>query len=82
MNITLVRAWPDRHDLLTLDMADGARIADVLRASGWAVPDESAVGVWGKVQSRDTLLREGDRVEVYRALVADPKTARRRRAAR
>lgn len=65
-----------------LVLADGARIADALQASGWAVPEESAVGVWGKVQARDKLLRDGDRIELYRPLVADPKTARRRRAAR
>jgi putative ubiquitin-RnfH superfamily antitoxin RatB of RatAB toxin-antitoxin module len=37
------------------------------------------VGVFGKKKPLDTLLRPHDRVEIYRALIADPKTARRRR---
>ncbi|WP_338798972.1 RnfH family protein [Acidovorax sp. DW039] len=41
-----------------------------------------ACGVWGRVMPLDTLLREGDRVELYRPLVVDPKVARRERFAR
>ncbi|MFZ6845141.1 RnfH family protein [Undibacterium sp. RuTC16W] len=37
-------------------------------------------GIFGKLKSLDTLLRDGDRIEIYRALVADPMEARRRRA--
>jgi hypothetical protein len=65
----------------------GATIADALSASGFAqsVPlpglDALSVGVWNKVKPRDTQLRAGDRVEIYRPLTADPKQARRRRAA-
>jgi putative ubiquitin-RnfH superfamily antitoxin RatB of RatAB toxin-antitoxin module len=39
-----------------------------------------AVGIHGKKKTLDTVLREHDRVEVYRPLIADPKEARRRRA--
>ena len=39
------------------------------------------VGVWGHLRSLSTTLRDGDRVEIYRPLVADPKEIRRRRAA-
>ena len=39
-----------------------------------------ALGVWGEAATPDTLLKPGDRVELYRALVADPKLARRSRA--
>lgn len=39
-----------------------------------------AVGIYGKIVSTDTLLKDGDRVEIYRPLVADAKQARRRRA--
>jgi uncharacterized protein len=41
-----------------------------------------AVGIFGRAVPQDTVLRRGDRVEIYRALVADPKQARRRRARR
>jgi putative ubiquitin-RnfH superfamily antitoxin RatB of RatAB toxin-antitoxin module len=38
------------------------------------------VGIFGKLARTDTMLRDRDRVEIYRALIADPKEARRRRA--
>lgn len=82
MRITLVRAWPDRHEERPLDLANAATLEDALHASGWDVPADAPVGIWGKVQARDKPLRDGDRVEIYRPLVADPKTARRKRAAR
>jgi putative ubiquitin-RnfH superfamily antitoxin RatB of RatAB toxin-antitoxin module len=40
----------------------------------------AAIGVWGKVRAPHYVLREGDRIELYRALSADPKQARRMRA--
>lgn len=39
------------------------------------------VGIFGKVAKPDQALEDGDRVEIYRPLIADPKTARKRRAA-
>ncbi len=42
-------------------------------------PDTALLGVWGKPVSLDHVLAEGDRLEAYRPLVADPKTARRER---
>jgi putative ubiquitin-RnfH superfamily antitoxin RatB of RatAB toxin-antitoxin module len=39
------------------------------------------IGIFGKVAKLDTLLTEGDRVEIYRPLIADPKEARKKRAA-
>ena len=47
-----------------------------------AIENGAAFGVWGKVRGPDYLLREGDRVELYRALKADPKEARRTNAQR
>ena len=54
----------------------------------WRVPiptlrgvsvDDSAVGVFGRVTALNQILSEGDRVEIYRSLAADPKSARRER---
>lgn len=42
--------------------------------------ENNRVGIFGKLKTLDTVLREGDRVEIYRPLLADPKEARRRRA--
>lgn len=67
-------------------LAAGATVADALRESGveaafpavdvWA----HGVGVFGKGCQAQTPLRDGDRVEIYRALTFDPMVSRRRRA--
>jgi len=82
VKIILLRAWLGRYEEQTLELADGATLQDALTQSGWEIAAEAVVGVWGKVQSRDRTLRDGDRVEIYRPLTADPKAARRKRAAR
>ena len=43
--------------------------------------DQQKVGIFGKVVKLDQVLRSGDRVEIYRPLIADPKLARKQRAA-
>lgn len=59
---------------------------DAVRASGvlerWPELATTApsVGIWGRATSAETVLRDGDRVELYRPLAADPQEARRRRA--
>lgn len=44
--------------------------------------DELRIGIWGRVRSLDTPLRDRDRIEVYRPLTVDPKEARRQRYAK
>lgn len=68
-----------------LQLPAGATLADALRAS--RVMDESGLpefscGIWGRRAALDCPLKPLDRVEVYRALVVDPKRARRERFAR
>ena len=66
-------------------VAAGATLLEALRASGVLErhpqldPARHAVGIWGRVCALDTVLKEGDRVEIYRPLQVDPKEARRRR---
>ena len=68
-----------------LELPPGATVRDALLASSWtreaagAAPPEAEVGIWGRRCTPDHLLREGDRVEIYRALRVDPKLARRER---
>ena len=69
---------------LTLELPAGSSVADALRASGWLAqygwaPGALRCGVWGRVLPLDHPLRDGDRVEVYRPLLVDPKEARRLR---
>ncbi|MCW8175635.1 RnfH family protein [Verminephrobacter aporrectodeae] len=71
----------------TLELPVGATAADALRASGAdaLLPPQPAcptLGIWGRVVRPDTPLVHLDRVEVYRPLQIDPKTARRERFAR
>lgn len=68
------------------DLAQAGQLGEVAdaRDPGAAPFDASVhqVGIFGKKKSVDTILRDGDRVELYRPLLADPKESRRRRAGR
>lgn len=80
MRIQLVRAWPRRHEIRGLELADGATVGDALRAVDWADTPGCGIAVFGVVAGPGTVLRDGDRVELLRPLLMDPKEARRRRA--
>lgn len=81
MKIELVRAWPRRFEACALDLPEGARLRDALAAAGWDQDEEAvAYAVYGVRAEPDAVLRDGDRVELLRPLLADPKDARRRRA--
>lgn len=72
----------------SLDLPAGATVADALQALGLvvALADDSrppwSTGVWGRRVEPGHCLRDGDRVELYRPLLVDPKVARRERFAR
>jgi putative ubiquitin-RnfH superfamily antitoxin RatB of RatAB toxin-antitoxin module len=86
LSVEVVLATPERQVLLALRVANGATVAEVIDASGIAshFPGLSLhgmqAGIWGKAVSRESKVREGDRVELYRPLPTDPREARRRRA--
>lgn len=65
----------------SLRLPPGARLQDALRAVGLEA-STCATGIWGRRAEREQLLREGDRIELYRPLLVDPKRARRERFAR
>lgn len=79
-------ARPDVQLILEVDVAEGATVEEAIRLSGilerFAEIDLSKqkVGVFSKVAPLSQALREWDRVEIYRPLIADPKAARRQRA--
>lgn len=86
MKITLAHASAPRTvQELELTVPDGCTVAQALEASGWAArfPGLLAlpVGIWNRRALLSDVLREGDRVEVYRRLRVDPKVARRERFA-
>lgn len=75
---------PGINDVTRLQLAEGATVADAVQASGvlerHAVPAEGLkLGVWSKPRDAASLLRDRDRVEIYRPLTVDPKEARRLR---
>jgi putative ubiquitin-RnfH superfamily antitoxin RatB of RatAB toxin-antitoxin module len=81
-------AMPDSQVLIAVHLAPGSDVEAALDASGVyeLYPDldlrACTTGVWGKEVPRNRLLRNGDRVELYRPLRIDPREARRERAAR
>ena len=82
IRVELVRAWPRRFEAVTVELPGGATIADALAAAGLPQEGTTGMAVFGERATPATVLRDGDRVELLRPLRADPKEARRRRAAR
>ena len=86
MKIEVVYALPDRQELIELSVDAGTSVETAIGLSGIAerFPEldltACAVGVWGRVVAPATILRDGDRVEIYRPLEIDPREARRRLA--
>ncbi|WAT16290.1 RnfH family protein [Xanthomonas fragariae] len=81
MRVEVVLAWPDRCHSVLLDLPKGATVAEAVAASGLAIEQAPAAhAVYGLVAGPEQVLREGDRVELLRPLLLDPKEARRRRA--
>jgi len=85
--VSVVYALLERATEIELTLPSGATVADALEKSGLTDlhpeidPMRCPVGVFGRRVQRHRVLADGDRVEVYRPLVAEPKEARRRRAA-
>jgi putative ubiquitin-RnfH superfamily antitoxin RatB of RatAB toxin-antitoxin module len=86
LQVEVAYAEPTRGIIKALRLPPGACVADALRlAAGdadFAGVDltTAAIGIYGKVVRADHALQEGDRIEIYRPLAADPKSARRARA--
>lgn len=87
MSVEVAYALPDRQVIVKLSVAADANIEDVIRASGLLEHfpdidlDRNKVGVFGKLGKLTDKLHAGDRVEIYRPLIADPKEVRKKRAA-
>ncbi len=86
VNVQLCYAAPLREYFRELAVAPGTTIGQAIAQSG-VLQDmpgidlaAQPVGIFGKKRPLDTVLRERDRIEIYRPLVADPKESRRRRS--
>ena len=87
INVEVTYALPERQLILAVNVDAGATVGEAIKHSGIIAKfsevdlESSKVGIFGKAVTLQTVLREGDRIEIYRPLIADPKEVRRKRAA-
>jgi len=88
LKIEVVYATPGRQVLYMLELEEGTTVGQAIAKSGVLneFPEidlrRNRIGIYGRLVTLGARLGDGDRVEILRPLVADPKEARRRRAAR
>ena len=86
LRVQLSHASAQHEFLRELDVEEGTTIEQAITLSGVLIEIPGIdlalqpVGLYGKKKPLDTVLREHDRIEIYRPLLADPKETRRRRA--
>jgi putative ubiquitin-RnfH superfamily antitoxin RatB of RatAB toxin-antitoxin module len=87
MLVEVAYALEKKQTLLELEVDEGTTLKQAVELSGIidAYPQidltKDKTGIFGKIAKLDTVLREKDRVEIYRPLIADPKQVRKERAA-
>lgn len=87
ISVEVAYARRERQKIITLEVREGTTAAEAVQQSGISAdfPEidlaGNSLGVFSKPCKNDLVLREGDRVEIYRPLIADPKEVRRKRAA-
>lgn len=87
LRIEVLYALPQKQQIIRLDLPAGSTVRQAIEASGVLQkhPEidltKNKVGIYAKLAKLDAVLREHDRVEIYRPLLADPKEVRRQRAA-
>ena len=87
MYIEVSYALEDKQTLLNLEVGSDTTLKQAIELSGIleTYPQinltRDKTGIFGKIAKLDTILREKDRVEIYRPLIADPKEVRKERAA-
>jgi len=88
IDVEVAYAKPEQQEIVALKMPEGTTAGQAILASGLLnrFPEidgaDLKVGIFGSVCKLDRPLRQGDRVEIYRPLIHDPKEARRQRAAK
>lgn len=88
IGVEVAYARPDKQVIIVVTVPSGALLEEAIACSGvlQQFPEidlgRNKVGIFGKLSHLHAPLRAGDRVEIYRPLMADPKESRRRRAGR
>ncbi|RVU33250.1 RnfH family protein [Rheinheimera riviphila] len=86
LSVEVAFALPERQSLLSLSVPLGVTVQQAIELSGILTShpeiklDVNKVGIWSRTVKLDELVKNGDRIEIYRPLIADPKDMRRRRA--
>ncbi len=84
--VEIIYATIESQELMTLDVAEKSTIEDCIVQSGLLAQfpeiDLSVmkVGIFSQVKTLSHLVSEGNRIEIYRPLIADPKVVRRKKA--
>jgi uncharacterized protein len=87
LSIEVVYALPEKQEIITVKLPVGATARQAIEATGLLqkYPEidlaKNKLGVFAKLSKPDAVLRDRDRVEIYRPLIADPKEVRKQRAA-
>lgn len=87
INVEVAYALPEKQAIIQVNVDVGTTIGGAIVQSGIILEfpeldvEHSAVGIFGKAAPMTKVLADGDRVEIYRPLKADPKEVRRKRAA-
>ena len=88
VKVEVAYALPEQQTVIALEVAEGSTVQLAIEQSGILAKHAeldlqvNSVGVYGKAAKLDALVRDGDRVEIYRPIVADPKAARKKKAAK
>ena len=86
MLVEVAYATVEQQVIIPIQVKPGTTLIEAIKVSGVLEQfpeidlDSSKVGIFSKISKADTVLREKDRVEIYRPLIADPKESRRKRA--
>ncbi len=88
IDVEVAYALPDKQSIIPLSVAEGTSAIEAAKQAGLEKHyegvdlDNAKLGIFGKAVAPSHVLRGGDRVEVYRPLIADPKEVRKARAAK
>ncbi len=87
IHVEVVYGRRDRQKVVAVSLGEGATLREAVERSGLQAefPEidlaSNKLGIWNKLAKPDTVVRDKDRVEIYRPLIADPKEVRKQRAA-
>jgi len=86
ITIEVIYALTTEQTLLKIQVAHGTTVGEAIKLSGILEKhpeidvSKNKFGIYGKLSKVDTVMRDKDRIEIYRPIIADPKEVRRKRA--